>query len=367
MMSTSPCEHPGNRLRTMELLDASIMSQYSSPFHLSLKSITDFVPYTYKDIKDVDLIEYSALRHFGMLPYITSMGRHCVPQLLPYKPTDFLPETVEYDVSEELGSGKDSQEVIYYREAAPYGPTYYLMMLIAEVFWSNFRGNRFLMSMVYSYLPALHGNPYNWAKAILKSLSLEITFLQNEARAAVKHTRKNVQGDISPAELADKFHVPITNLHLIREHCTFKEIDDLPQADLAMEVGKASTKMKEKKGEQEKAVHTSSSNSDDEGMPLAKQRRTSNEQRPKVRVVTRETPTVASRVATVQPVPSLPHMLSAHAAQLQEQIDRLNDEISSLMFSLERAEKQQALARKELVQARIQLRCLQKQRADGWP
>ncbi|KAL3701818.1 hypothetical protein R1sor_019840 [Riccia sorocarpa] len=237
MVSTSPCEHPGNRLRTMELLDASIMSQYSSLFHLSLKSITDFVPYTYKDIKDVDLMEYSALRHFGMLPYITLMGRHCVPsdvfywgifntdasddkllitgpdgrsnvigwrevmtafggdhsakdefggtnitrsQLLPYKPADSLPETV-LDVSEELGSGKDSEEIIYYREAAPYGPTYYLMTLIAEVFWSNFRDNRFLMPMVYSYLRALHGNLCNWAKAILKSLSSEITFLQNEA------------------------------------------------------------------------------------------------------------------------------------------------------------------------------------------
>ncbi|KAL3700813.1 hypothetical protein R1sor_018835 [Riccia sorocarpa] len=249
MVSTSPCEHPGNRLRTMELLDASIMSQYSSPFHLSLKSITDFVQYTYKDIKNVDLMKYSALRHFGMLPYITLMGRHCVPsdvfywgifntdasderllitgldgrsnvigwtevmttfggdhsgkdefggtmitrsELLPYKPADFLPETV-LDVSEELGSGKDSEEIIYYREAAPYGPTYYLMTLIAEVFWSNFRDNRFLMLMVYSYLRALHGNPCNWAKAILKSLSSEITFLQNEARAAVKHKRKIVQ------------------------------------------------------------------------------------------------------------------------------------------------------------------------------
>ncbi|KAL3685215.1 hypothetical protein R1sor_003237 [Riccia sorocarpa] len=147
----------------------------------SRRAEIDFVPYTYKDIKDVDLMEYSALRHFGMLPYITLMERHCVPsdvfywgifntnatderllitgpdgrsnvigwkevmtafggdhsakdefggtkitrsQLLPYKPADFLPETV-LDVSEELGSGKDSEEVIYYREAVLYGPTYY--------------------------------------------------------------------------------------------------------------------------------------------------------------------------------------------------------------------------------------------------
>ncbi|KAL3685211.1 hypothetical protein R1sor_003233 [Riccia sorocarpa] len=165
-----------------------------------------------------------------------------------------------------------------------------------------------------------------------------------------------------------------------------------------------------------------SSNSDDEGMPLAKQWKTANEQGPKVRVVTRKTPTAASPVATIQPVPPLPQgirtlvdialalgediretmhkryaslfsQLESSAveaakhestkaelaelkrqafsfkkemrkqmqsgAALQEQVDRLNDEISSLKFSLERAEKQQALARQELAQARIEIRCLQ--------
>ncbi|KAL3700812.1 hypothetical protein R1sor_018834 [Riccia sorocarpa] len=147
------------------------------------------------------------------------------------------------------------------------------------------------------------------------------------------------KGDISPAELADKFHVPITNLRLIREHYKFKEIDDLAQADLAVEVGKASTKMKEKKDKQEKAVYTSSSNSDDEGMPLAKQRKTANEQGPKVRVVTRKTPTAASPVATIQPVPPLPQgirTLDDIALALGEDIkETMHKRYASLFSQLE--------------------------------
>ncbi|KAL3699725.1 hypothetical protein R1sor_017747 [Riccia sorocarpa] len=200
MVSTSPCEHPGNRLRTMELLDASIMSQYSSLFHLSLKSITDFVPYTYKDIKDVDLMEYSALRHFGMLPYITLMGRYCAP------PDVFYWGIFNTDASDDklLITGPDGRSnVIGWREVMTAfagtltqlrmssGHEHYTQPTTAiqacgfpprDSFLVEFpKTTDSLMPMVYSYLRALHGNLCNWAKAILKSLSSEITFLQNEA------------------------------------------------------------------------------------------------------------------------------------------------------------------------------------------
>ncbi|KAL3685964.1 hypothetical protein R1sor_003986 [Riccia sorocarpa] len=104
------------------------------------------------------------MRQFGILQYIASLQRHCVPSdvfflgifntdasdkrllitgadgrsnLLPYKPSAFMPETIEKNLNKGLVSGKDYEEVLYYREAAPYGPTYYLMTLIAEVFWSH--------------------------------------------------------------------------------------------------------------------------------------------------------------------------------------------------------------------------------------
>ncbi|KAL3693736.1 hypothetical protein R1sor_007387 [Riccia sorocarpa] len=249
MGSSQPQDCPGLRQRTMELMEKSFMSKYDSGFHRALTAMCAFVPYSFKELKDVNVVDFSAMRQFGILQYIASLQRHCVPsdvfffgifntdasderllitgadgrsnvigwsevttafggehsdedefrgtkimhrQLLPYKPSAFLPETVEKNLNKGLVSGKDYEEVLYYREAAPYGPTYYLMTLIAEVFWSHSRSYRFLMPQVYAYVRALHGHPYNWAKAIVKSLKSEITYLQREARSA-KDSRKTIQ------------------------------------------------------------------------------------------------------------------------------------------------------------------------------
>ncbi|KAL3677019.1 hypothetical protein R1sor_026967 [Riccia sorocarpa] len=356
-------DHPGLRQRTMDLMPAEMMAKYNLPFHRAVRSIMAFVPYGYKELKDVDIGEYSAMHGFGMIQYVTSLQHHCVPadlffwgifntyasderllvtgvdgrpnvigwqeimtafrsdhseedefhgakimhrQLLPYRPAHFLPESVEKNVNKELVSGKDYEEVLYYREAAPYGPTYYMMTLIAEVFWSHSRSNRFLMPMVYAYLRALHGHPYNWAKAILKSLKSEISYLQKEARA-VKKTRKTVQvvwvpvfmhllytyrhrifvgtefaeakrwvhwrlmtkeGDITLADLSDKFPNPIVDFGILRNWCKLADPDDLHEADLACQAEGTTKKLLSKK----KQVHkvTLSSVSDDEDLPLTK-------------------------------------------------------------------------------------------------
>ncbi|KAL2622806.1 hypothetical protein R1flu_003011 [Riccia fluitans] len=63
----------------------------------------------------------------------------------------------------------------------PYGPTYCLMTTVAELFWSTERSNRFPTPMILAYLCGLHGQGYNWAKAILHGLRNEIHFLQSRA------------------------------------------------------------------------------------------------------------------------------------------------------------------------------------------
>ncbi|KAL3687970.1 hypothetical protein R1sor_014279 [Riccia sorocarpa] len=173
----------------MELVEKSFMSKYDSGFHRALIAMCAFVPYSFKELTNIDVVDFSAMRQFGILQYIASLQRHCVPsdfffrifntdasderlqitradcrsnvigwsevmnvsggehsdedefrgtkimhmQLLPYKPSAFLPETVKKNLNKVLVSEKDYEEVLYYREAAPYGPTYYLMTLIAEV------------------------------------------------------------------------------------------------------------------------------------------------------------------------------------------------------------------------------------------
>ncbi|KAL3680491.1 hypothetical protein R1sor_023447 [Riccia sorocarpa] len=232
-------------------------------------------------------------------------------QLLPYRPSDYLPEQVEKNLNKGLVSGKDYEEVLYYREAAPYGPTYYLMTVIAEVFWSHSRSNRFLMPMVYAYLRVLYGHPYNWAKAILKSLKAEITYLQKEAWVP-KDSQKTVQvvwapvfvhllytfrhrlfagtavaepeawvcwrmmtkeGDMNLAALVDKFPTPIDDLSTLREGCKLTDPDDLPKYDLAGQAEEVAKKMVPKKNRPQKVVIDASDDTDPEGKPAPKRRK----------------------------------------------------------------------------------------------
>ncbi|KAL2611311.1 hypothetical protein R1flu_023003 [Riccia fluitans] len=99
-----------------------------------------------------------------------------------YNPRAYLPASVEHNPNKKLVSGQPYEEVLYYKDAAPYGPTCCLMTTVAELFWSAGRSNRFLTPMILAYLHGLHGHGYNWAKAILHGLRNEIHFLQSRAR-----------------------------------------------------------------------------------------------------------------------------------------------------------------------------------------
>ncbi|KAL3701779.1 hypothetical protein R1sor_019801 [Riccia sorocarpa] len=60
------------------------------------------------------------------------------------------------------------------------------------------------------------------------------------------------EGDISLAKLADKFPDPIVDLGILWEHCRLKDPDELPEADLAMQVDNVSKNMTPKKGKKQK-------------------------------------------------------------------------------------------------------------------
>ncbi|KAL2633399.1 hypothetical protein R1flu_004878 [Riccia fluitans] len=98
-----------------------------------------------------------------------------------YNPRAYLPASVEHNPNKKLVSGQPYEEVLYYKDTAPYGPTYHLMTIVAKLFWSAGRSNRFLIPMVLAYLRDLHSHGYNWAKAILHGLQNKIHFLQSRA------------------------------------------------------------------------------------------------------------------------------------------------------------------------------------------
>ncbi|KAL3683988.1 hypothetical protein R1sor_002010 [Riccia sorocarpa] len=149
MASSAATENLGLRQQTIDIMDNSFLSQFNSSFHHALMSTTVFVPYSSKEFKDLDIVEFSVLRQFGMLQYVLMLQQYCEhsdedefhgnrimdKQLTSYKPSLFLPKTVDVakNLNKELISGKDYEEVLYYREVVPYGPTYHIMTLIAEL------------------------------------------------------------------------------------------------------------------------------------------------------------------------------------------------------------------------------------------
>ncbi|KAL3694848.1 hypothetical protein R1sor_008499 [Riccia sorocarpa] len=197
-----------------------------------------------------------------------------------YQPGQFLLETVETNAQRKLVNGQPYEEISYYKEAAPYGPTYTLMNVIAELFWCIGRSTRFTTPQVYAYMRSLHGFQTNWAKVILQNLRTEIVFLQKRARAPentkptrviwapiftrilfafretifsgtplahpdgwVAWTHMSKEGELDLAGLHAKFPEPIVHLNVIRDNC--KLTDQIPLAEpvngdsLAMVAGTA--------------------------------------------------------------------------------------------------------------------------------
>ncbi|KAL3696830.1 hypothetical protein R1sor_010906 [Riccia sorocarpa] len=141
-------------------------------------------------------------------------------QFAALRPGDFLPETVDSNVNKKLVSDQPYEEINYYKEAVPYGPTYYLMSVIAEALWYNVRSPRITSAMVFAYMRSLHGFSTNWAKALLHGLRTEILYLQKHARALVvaappDRTRKNPRKRQRQTDVTDADPSPddTTTLH----------------------------------------------------------------------------------------------------------------------------------------------------------
>ncbi|KAL3683850.1 hypothetical protein R1sor_001872 [Riccia sorocarpa] len=233
-------EEVGRRMLTVKLMGPEISQDYCSASTSDIIRNCQFIPYSFKELNQVDIVEFSALQSLKMVKYVTGLQRYCLPtdvffwtifntdaegdrvvikgangnanvigwpeiavafgahhdpqeelwsnkvmqsKLRDLQPELFLPQAVESNPNKKLVNGQRYEECLYYREAAPYGPTYYLMTIIAEIFWSAGRAPRFLTPMVYAYLRSLNGHQTNWAKAILNSLRTEIVSLQNRGKA----------------------------------------------------------------------------------------------------------------------------------------------------------------------------------------
>ncbi|KAL3700860.1 hypothetical protein R1sor_018882 [Riccia sorocarpa] len=247
----------GKRLPCIRLMEPEFSRQYASAGHGFLRKIANFVPYSFKELAEIDLVEISALNsmNMGCAGSTCAVGWHEVSvafgashseseefraikfnnkNMAPYRAGEYLPETVETNAQRKLVNGNPYEEISYYKDAAPYGPTYFLMTVIAEHFWCNGRSVRFTTPMLYAYMRSLHGHPTNWAKVILHNLKTEIGVLQKRAQTANNNKPcpvvwAPVFARILYAFRETIFAEPIVDLRVIRERC--KLTDQIPLAE----------------------------------------------------------------------------------------------------------------------------------------
>ncbi|KAL2612172.1 hypothetical protein R1flu_023864 [Riccia fluitans] len=231
-------EATGQKLPTIRLVDEDLYKANTTEQIRRFCSRIQFVPYSFKELKDVDHVKILAMYCMNMLKYITSLQRHFVLEdiflwgitntdaegdrllvkdtrdgtniigwnkiavvfgakhnekedfrsitvmhttLDKYNPRSYLLAPVETNPNKKLVNVQRYEEILYYKDAAPFGPTYHLMTTVAELFWSTRRSNRFLIPMILAYLRGLHGHLYNWTKAILYGLRTKILFMQSKA------------------------------------------------------------------------------------------------------------------------------------------------------------------------------------------
>ncbi|KAL3681472.1 hypothetical protein R1sor_024428 [Riccia sorocarpa] len=397
----------GKRLPVMRLMEAEFAKQYASAGDQFLKKIAHFVPYSFKDLSEVDLVEFSAMTAMKMLKYITGVQRLCVDpedvfwyalwntdadgdrllikscsgttciigwhevsvafgashseseefrtitlntkNFALYRPGEFLMETVETNTQRKLVNGNPYEEITYYKEAAPYGPTYFLMSVIAELFWCNGRSVRFTTPMVYAYMRSLHGHQTNRSKVILHNLKTEIFFLQKRALqpdnskpipicwspvfirilyafretifagtelawadSLVAWVYTSKDGELDLRGILNKFQNPIDDLKAIRDRCMLS--DNIPVAEPvngpedSNNAADASTRMPARKRPRDNQdvpvalLHAQ----DQDNLSLERTVRTRVTKRPKTRTSGPHQPTPTAGVRTQDPGLSAP-------------------------------------------------------------
>ncbi|KAL3676316.1 hypothetical protein R1sor_026264 [Riccia sorocarpa] len=259
----------GKVLPYVKLMEKGFLQQYNLDYHHFLRKTVQFVPYSFKDLANVDCLEFSALTALKLVNYISGIQRLCVTddvfwwallntdlesdrilirgedgvtcvigwheiqvafrtlhderdefrkekiahkQFVALKPGQFLLEIVETNVNKKLVSGQPYEEINYYKKAAPYGPTYYSMTVICELFWCNARSPRFSSPMIL----------YAFRETIFKGTNLA----ESEGWLGWSHMSRD--GDIDHRQLISKFPTMITNLGEIRNGCRLP--DDIPLA-----------------------------------------------------------------------------------------------------------------------------------------
>ncbi|KAL2613877.1 hypothetical protein R1flu_025569 [Riccia fluitans] len=68
------------RLPTIRLMDEELYKANTTEQIRRFRSRIQFVPYSFKELKDLDHVKILAMYGLNMVKYVTSLQRHCVPE-----------------------------------------------------------------------------------------------------------------------------------------------------------------------------------------------------------------------------------------------------------------------------------------------
>ncbi|KAL2630616.1 hypothetical protein R1flu_015302 [Riccia fluitans] len=73
-------ETTGRRLPAIRLMDEDLYKANTTKQIRRFRSQIQFVPYSFKELKDLDHVKISAMYVLNMLKYVISLQKHCVPE-----------------------------------------------------------------------------------------------------------------------------------------------------------------------------------------------------------------------------------------------------------------------------------------------
>ncbi|KAL3692987.1 hypothetical protein R1sor_006638 [Riccia sorocarpa] len=229
-----PTPFVGKRLPSIRLMEADLSDNYASAGTDFLKKTAQFVPYSFKDLADMDLVEFSAMTSMNMLKYVTGIQRFCVPEDVFWYA--FWNTDADGDRLLIKGTSGSTCVVGWHEVSVAFGASHgeaeeFRVIKINNKAFSQYKPQEFLPETVET-------------NANLSTDSLtrryHIAFLQKRARTPdntklatpevwVSWVHMSKDGELDLKGLVNKFPNPIEDLKVIRESC--KLTDNIPLAE----------------------------------------------------------------------------------------------------------------------------------------
>ncbi|KAL3695453.1 hypothetical protein R1sor_009529 [Riccia sorocarpa] len=221
----------GKRLPCVKLMEEQLSSSFASAPQGFLRKTAQFVPYSFKELADLDLLEFSALTAFKLIKYVTGIQRLCVPEDLFWY--SFWNTDADGDWLLIKGCNGQTCVVGWHEIAVAFGASHseteeFRAIKVNNKNFSQYRAGDFLIETIETnaqrkLAPVFVKILYAFRETVFAGTPLAT------ADSWVPWVHLSKEGDIDIRGLHAKFPTPIEDLKVIRDSC--KLSDNIPIAE----------------------------------------------------------------------------------------------------------------------------------------